>query len=415
MKYQEKIAEWYQLYLQHVRDVSLETHVKNEEKYKFEAVQNFQSKFDINATDLAGNIEESIINNNLAIGAMYFPRKMLIAYAQDFPEDTRNALKNLFDESKDVASRLNEAEQDFLAINEMRNSQLGHASHHTYMGLRFLSLLLGFRYPEKYNPLKPAEWKVFARFVNPDFSIPQRTPPGKQYEMYAEYIELLRDYIKSRKEADEIRKKMVEGLEFQDEEFRWMAQNIIFVTSHKVANTRAKEAQVDERQDIIADEDDREKTENINSEEYGTGFMPLEQHLEEYMVKNWDNIDFGLDLSIYIEDDGTPGQQYATDVGVIDILAKDKNGNFIVIELKRAEYGFKVVGQILNYIGWVKKNLASEGQKVYGLIIVGKANKTLLSAVEPVSDLVFVKEYRIKMHLENVSSDEENNSIQPRL
>lgn len=403
----ERIAEWFQLYLQHVRDVSLDVHIKKDERYKFEAVQNFQSKFDIDAVDLAGNIEEAIINNNLAIGAMYFPRKMLIAFAQDFPEETRSALKDLFDESKDVSSRLNKAERDFLAINEMRNNQPGHASHHTYMGLRFLSLLLGFRFPEKHNPLKPAEWKVFARFVNPKFSIPHRTPPGKQYEMYAEYIEPLREYIKSRKEADEIREKMVEGLEFQDEEFRWMAQDIIFVTSHRVANTRAKEVQVDERQGSKEDKDSREEAEDNGLEEYGTGFMPLEQHLEEYVVKNWDNIDFGRDLSMYIEDDGTPGQQYVTDVGVIDILAKDKNDNFIVIELKRAESGFKVVGQILNYIGWVKKNLADENQKVYGLIIVGKANKTLLSAVEPVSDLVFVKEYRIKMHLENASSTRE--------
>ena len=114
-------------------------------------------------------------------------------------------------------------------------------------------------------------------------------------------------------------------------------------------------------------------------------------------MKNWDIVDFGEKLTLYREDDGTPGQQYVTDVGIIDILAKDTKGNFVIIELKRAETKYHVIGQILNYITWVEENLALKNEKVRGIIVVGKADKTLKSALKQVGDKVALKEYRIKM------------------
>lgn len=147
------------------------------------------------------------------------------------------------------------------------------------------------------------------------------------------------------------------------------------------------------------DDEDNTYTNNVDYSGEDTGFMALEAHLEEYVVRNWENIDFGEDLELYVEEDGTTGQQYTTDVGIIDILAKDSAGNFVVIELKRAESGYKVVGQILNYIGWVQDKLALDGQQVRGLIVVGKADKTLLSSLKPISDKVKLKEYRVTMQL----------------
>jgi RecB family endonuclease NucS len=119
--------------------------------------------------------------------------------------------------------------------------------------------------------------------------------------------------------------------------------------------------------------------------------------VEEYLVRKWDTIDFGEKLELYRDEDGTPGQQYTTEVGIIDILAKDSKGDFVVIELKRAESGYKVVGQVLNYMGWVQDKLATHGQKVRGMIIVGRADNTLKSALKLVADKVKIREYRVKM------------------
>jgi hypothetical protein len=394
-----KEAEWLQIFLRHVRETSLEVHVREDEGYKFQAVEQFQKHFDINATDIAGNLDEAIANNNLVAGAMYFPKKMLIIYAQLFPEDTRQVLADLFNESMDVGERITTAQKAFSRLEERRSKQLKQPPANTFIGLRFLSLLLGYKYPDKHNPLKPAEWKVYARFVNPKFTMSHHTSPGDQYKIYCEYIEPLRKYLQTRNEITEIKDKLTEGLIFKDNEYRWVTQDVIFVTAHVYASQRASDFAVSAtaKREI---ESEAEQPEAVD--DFGTGFMPLEQHLEEYVVKNWDNIDFGEQLTMYFDDDGTTGQQYTTDVGVIDILAQDKNKNYVVIELKRAESGYKVVGQILNYMGWVQDKLANGDQKVRGIIIVGRADKALKSAVRPVEDKISLKEYSIKMQLEEI-------------
>jgi len=84
----------------------------------------------------------------------------------------------------------------------------------------------------------------------------------------------------------------------------------------------------------------------------------------EFIERNWKNIEFGLDLKIYEDENGNPGRQYLTDVGYIDLLTTDKSGNFYVIELKKGHTSDKVIGQTLSYIGWVRKHLA-KGKRVY--------------------------------------------------
>ena len=61
----------------------------------------------------------------------------------------------------------------------------------------------------------------------------------------------------------------------------------------------------------------------------------MEEHLEDFLVKNWSHTEFGKDYDIY-EEDGEKGQQYQTDTGPLDILAisKDKK-HLLVVELKK--------------------------------------------------------------------------------
>jgi restriction system protein len=87
----------------------------------------------------------------------------------------------------------------------------------------------------------------------------------------------------------------------------------------------------------------------------------LEKYLEEFIVTNFATI-FKGKLQIY-EDAGEKAQQYSTDIGPIDILAVDPgSGSFVVIELKKGRPSDQVVGQILRYMGWVKKNLCKGDQ-----------------------------------------------------
>ena len=93
------------------------------------------------------------------------------------------------------------------------------------------------------------------------------------------------------------------------------------------------------------------------------------------------------------------GQQYFTDIGYIDILAQDEKGNFVVLELKKGKPSDQVVGQILRYISWVKKNLCKESQSVSGVIIVGEVDKKLEYSVGEVKNIIKIKKYSIDFGL----------------
>ncbi|PZQ45330.1 MAG: DUF91 domain-containing protein [Micavibrio aeruginosavorus] len=96
----------------------------------------------------------------------------------------------------------------------------------------------------------------------------------------------------------------------------------------------------------------------------------LEKHLEDFLVQNWKQTEFGKNYDIYEEDGELVGKQYQTDTGNIDILAISKNKKeLLVVELKKGRASDMVVGQILRYMGYVAQELAEDTQVVKGVII----------------------------------------------
>jgi len=124
----------------------------------------------------------------------------------------------------------------------------------------------------------------------------------------------------------------------------------------------------------------------------------LEKYLEEFIVSNFDAI-FKGQLKVYEDSEGNEGQQYSTDIGIIDILAKEPATNsFVVIELKKGRPSDQVVGQILRYMGWVKKNLCNTGQTVKGLVICSESDPKLTYALEMTNN-VDVRYYSVSFSL----------------
>jgi len=119
-----------------------------------------------------------------------------------------------------------------------------------------------------------------------------------------------------------------------------------------------------------------------NSEIDTTTFV-MEKHLEDFLIANWENTDFGKKYELINDDEGElVSQQYYTDVGSIDILVTDKeNGEYTVIELKRDKTSDIAVGQLLRYMGWVRENLA-KGKPVHGIIIAAEPDKRLAYALK---------------------------------
>jgi restriction system protein len=128
----------------------------------------------------------------------------------------------------------------------------------------------------------------------------------------------------------------------------------------------------------------------------------LEKHLEDFLVENWAQTDFGKDYDVFEEEGEKVGQQYQTDSGPIDVLAigKDKK-ELLVLELKKGRANDVVVGQLLRYMGYVHQELAEENQTVRGVIIALEDDPKLRRALAMAPNISFFR-YQINFKLVKV-------------
>jgi restriction system protein len=125
----------------------------------------------------------------------------------------------------------------------------------------------------------------------------------------------------------------------------------------------------------------------------------LEKHLEDFLVANWSQTELSKDWIIFEEEGEIRGQQYPTDTGPIDILAvsKDKK-RLLIVELKKGRASDAVVGQVQRYMGYVKEELAENGQSVEGIIIALEDDVRLRRALAVTSNIRFYK-YQVSFKL----------------
>lgn len=123
-----------------------------------------------------------------------------------------------------------------------------------------------------------------------------------------------------------------------------------------------------------------------------------EVHLRDFLAKNLGVIEEGLQL--FVDENGMVGVEYQTEMGRIDILAVDKNGGLLIVELKVERGPNEVCGQIMRYLGWVKRHLAN-GKRVRGLIIANHISDRIRYALADVPD-VSAREYQLSIALQEV-------------
>lgn len=134
--------------------------------------------------------------------------------------------------------------------------------------------------------------------------------------------------------------------------------------------------------------------EESEEESSGVEIVPrMEQLLEDFLEKNLDHLERGLKL--YHDDNGIPGRQYSTDIGIIDLLCIDKDNNFVILEIKKGKGSDKVIGQITRYMGWIKENLANN-KGVRGIVIVHEIDKKLNYSASVLRN-VEVRYYKINL------------------
>lgn len=146
--------------------------------------------------------------------------------------------------------------------------------------------------------------------------------------------------------------------------------------------------------------DEAISNENDNDEYTESSEFAYESHLRDYLKNNLSIIEPGLKLYRDEEDSNIVGVEFDAGGKRIDILAVDKNDNFVVIELKVSKGYEKVIGQILRYRAWVRKNLAGE-QSIRGIIIAKVITEDLKLAASETKDIELF-EYDLKIELRRI-------------
>lgn len=161
--------------------------------------------------------------------------------------------------------------------------------------------------------------------------------------------------------------------------------------------------QVDHTFHFLLQPDEEEAVEPVALPEADFG---LEKYLEEFLVDNWEKCGLYPEWELFEQDGEVVGKQYVTgEVGTIDLLARRREGDeltdWLVIELKRGRSGDAAVGQVMRYIGWVRRNLVEGDEDVRGLIISQEADTSLRYAVSELPH-VGLKTYSVRFTLDDV-------------
>lgn len=136
--------------------------VHRQEIYKWKAVKCFQDNWNIDASDFHKMMETSLSRViNLLDSGQYFPKRMLLKNAEKSPKQIKKLFQDLFDESSDLITRIQEFKHSFNQINE-RNFP----GKQSYQDDRALIVYLTLRYPENYYIYKFTVFKEFSNLID---------------------------------------------------------------------------------------------------------------------------------------------------------------------------------------------------------------------------------------------------------
>lgn len=135
--------------------------------------------------------------------------------------------------------------------------------------------------------------------------------------------------------------------------------------------------------------------------EAGTKFA-LEEQLRDYLAENLGILEPGL--SLWPVENGDAVEFQVDEQGPsrrIDILAKDRDGLPVVIELKVSRGHEKTVGQALYYRARIKRRFGTERVRIF--IVAAEISPELQAAASEVSD-VFLFEYSLAVRVTAITT-----------
>lgn len=141
---------------------------KQDEKFKWRAVKHFNDVFDLEAEDLSAMFEDCLGSKYLAallVGPNRFPAGMIKEFAKYEPEFTKEMFTELYDESKDLMTRIEAFKQK---SDDILHRHWGNGKNH-YQNDNAITTYLWLRYPDKYYIYKNGIYKLVAKELESPF------------------------------------------------------------------------------------------------------------------------------------------------------------------------------------------------------------------------------------------------------
>lgn len=159
--------------------------VKNDEKYKWQAVKWFQDNWDINAADFPVMLEKSLSKSDNLLGSQNsFPRRMIISMAKADTEAVRRMFVSLYDETVPVENRV----ADFIAKStEIKEKYDPGTWNMHYQSTNSISVYLWLRYPDKYYIYKYGEYTTVDDKLNLGYAIKRNGAPTEMIKGFTMY------------------------------------------------------------------------------------------------------------------------------------------------------------------------------------------------------------------------------------
>lgn len=185
------------------------------EKYKWQAVKHFQEHWDENATDFSEMwMKATEKTGNLLASRYYFPRGMIRDFIEVAPEKVRAMFADLFDESKDLETRVRSFQSASDDLLETHKEKKGWKQH--FQSTNAISTYLWLRFPDKYYISKSSEIMRLAKILEVKQKIRQEAV-GKMLDCYKIFDEL-RPYFKADDELTQILKLSIDDTCYPDPE-----------------------------------------------------------------------------------------------------------------------------------------------------------------------------------------------------
>jgi MoxR-like ATPase len=199
-----------------------------DERYKWEAVWHFQKNWDIHAPNFLEMFMEATDKTfNLLANMNNYPRGMIKAFATADAEAVRGMYIQLFDESKNLAERI---EQFQASADEMRVKYDDGTWKQHYQTANAISTYLWLRYPDKYYIYKYSEVRSFANEINSDF-YPKKNRATENVEGSYKFYDEIRKVIVMDHELDKLLNEALKDSCYPDPEKITMTIDLGFFVS----------------------------------------------------------------------------------------------------------------------------------------------------------------------------------------